>query len=334
MNNLEQLINNISKGKNLSFEESKTIFLSIMNGKMSENLIYSFLTALSTKGETSDEIAGGVYVLREKALKVKTSEDIIDTCGTGGDGKNTLNISTASSLLLASMDIKVAKHGNKALSSKCGSADVLERLKININLQPDGVAKSIEKNNFGFMFAPNYHLTMKYVAPIRKKIGSRTIFNLLGPLSSPANVKRQVVGVFAKKWLLPFANALKNLQSEHAWIVHSEDGMDEISPFAITNIVELKNNKINEIKIDPKKIGVKFNNPDNLKGQDADYNANKIIDIFSGSKNEFSEAVCLNSAAALIVCNKFNKFEDAYEFSKKHLESDKALIHLKKIQTF
>ena len=289
---------------------------------------------LSVKGETSEEIAGGVYVLREKALKVKTSEDIIDTCGTGGDGKNTLNISTASSLLLASMDIKVAKHGNKALSSKCGSADVLERLKININLQPDGVAKSIEKNNFGFMFAPNYHLTMKYVAPIRKKIGSRTIFNLLGPLSSPANVKRQVVGVFAKKWLLPFANALKNLQSEHAWIVHSEDGMDEISPFAITNIVELKNNKINEIKIDPKKIGVKFNNPDNLKGQDADYNANKIIDIFSGSKNEFSEAVCLNSAAALIVCNKFNKFEDAYEFSRKYLESDKTLIHLKKIQTF
>ena len=188
--------------------------------------------------------------------------------------------------------------------------------------------------DFGFMFAPNYHLTMKYVAPIRKKIGSRTIFNLLGPLSSPANVKRQVVGVFAKKWLLPFANALKNLQSKHAWIVHSEDGMDEISPFAITNIVELKNNKISEIKIDPKKIGVKFNNPDNLKGQDADYNANKIIDIFSGSKNEFSEAVCLNSAAALIVCNKFNKFEEAYEFSKKHLESDKALIHLKKIQTF
>jgi len=334
MNNSEQLINNISKGKNLTFEESITAFLNIMSGNMSENLIYKFLVNLSAKGETAEEIAGGVHVLREKALKVNAPEDIIDTCGTGGDGKNTLNISTASSLLLASMGIKVAKHGNKAISSKCGSADVLERLKININLQPDGVAKSIEKNNFGFMFAPNYHLTMKYVAPIRKKIGSRTIFNLLGPLSSPANVKRQVVGVFAKKWLLPFANALKNLQSEHAWIVHSEDGMDEISPFAITNIIELKNNKINEIKIDPKKIGVKFNNPDNLKGQDADYNANKIIDIFSGSKNEFSEAVCLNSAAALIVCNKFNKFEDAYEFSRKYLESDKALIHLKKIQTF
>jgi len=334
MNSSEQLINNISKGKNLNFEESKTAFLNIMSGNMSEELIYKFLVNLSAKGETAEEIAGGVHVLRKKALKVNVIGNIIDTCGTGGDGKSTLNISTASSLLLASMNIKVAKHGNKALSSKCGSADVLERLKININLQPDGVAKSIEKNNFGFMFAPNYHLTMKYVAPIRKKIGKRTIFNLLGPLSSPANVKRQVVGVFAKKWLLPFANALKNLQSEHVWVVHSEDGMDEISPFAVTNIVELKNNKINEIKIDPKKIGVKFNNPDNLKGQNAGYNANKIIDIFSGSKNEFSEAVCLNSAAALIICNKFDKFEDAYEFSKKYLESDKALTHLKKIQSF
>ena len=334
MDSSEQLINDISKGKNLSFEESKTAFLNIMSGDMNENLIYKFLINLSAKGETAEEIAGGVHVLRNKALKVNTSEDIIDTCGTGGDGKNTLNISTASALLLASMNIKVAKHGNKALSSKCGSADVLERLKININLQADGVVKSIEKNNFGFMFAPNYHLTMKYVAPIRKKIASRTIFNLLGPLSSPANVKRQVVGVFAKKWLVPFANALKNLQSEHVWILHSDDGMDEISPFSITSIVELKNNKINEIKIDPKKIGVKFNNPDNLKGQNADYNANKIIDIFSGEKNEFSEAVCLNSAAALIICNKFDKFENAYEFSKKHLESDKALTHLKKIQTF
>ena len=334
MNNSEQLINNISKGKNLTFEESKKIFIDIMSGNMKEELIYNFLKKLSEKGETSDEIAGGVYVLREKALKVKTSEDIIDTCGTGGDGKNTLNISTASSLLLASMGIKVAKHGNKALSSKCGSADVLERLKININLQPDGVSKSIEKNNFGFMFAPHYHLTMKYVAPIRKKIGSRTIFNLLGPLSSPANVKRQLIGVFAQKWLEPFANALKNLKSKHAWIVHSEDGMDEISPFAITNVIELKNNEINKIKIDPKKIGVKYNDPNNLKGEDASYNANKIIDVFSGTKNEFSEAICLNSAAALIVCDKFDKFNDAYEFSKKHLESDKALTHLKKIQTF
>ena len=317
----------------LNFEETKVIFTKIMNGEASEDEIHQFLTLLSNKGEVSTEIAAGVYVLRDKSTRVNV-EGAIDTCGTGGDGKNTLNISTASALLLASMGIKVAKHGNKALSSKCGSADVLERLKININLQPDGVAKSIEKNNFGFMFAPNYHLTMKYVAPIRKKIGTRTIFNLLGPLSSPANVKRQVTGVFSKKWLKPFVDALKNLHSKHVWVVHSEDGMDEISPFAKTNVLELKNNEINQIVIDPKKVGINFHNPENLKGNDADYNANKIIDIFSGSKNEFSEAVSLNSAAALIVCNKFNKFEDAYEFSKKHLETDKALTHLKKIQSF
>jgi len=330
----EKLIKNISEKKNLNFEESKIIFLSIMSGNIGEDLIFKFLTDLASKGETADEIAGGVHVLREKALKVSVPENIIDTCGTGGDGKNTLNISTASSLLLASMNVKVAKHGNKALSSKCGSADVLERLKININLKPDGVEKSIEKNNFGFMFAPNYHLAMKYVAPIRKKIGKRTIFNLLGPLSSPANVKKQVVGVFAEKWLLPFAKALKNLQSEHAWIVHSEDGMDEISPFAPTKIIELKDGLIKKFTIDPKKIGIKFNNVDNLKGKDSDYNARKIIDIFSGSKNEFSEAVCLNSAAALIVSKKFEKFEDGYQFSKKHLISGKALNHLRKIQDF
>ena len=334
MSEMKKLITDISKGKNLTFSESKEIFLNIMSGKISEELIYDFLINLSKKGETADEIAGGVFVLREKALKVKTSEKIIDTCGTGGDGKNTLNISTASALLLASMGIKVAKHGNKALSSKCGSADVLERLKININLQADGVIKSIEKNNFGFMFAPNYHLTMKFVAPIRKKIGKRTIFNLLGPLSSPANAKRQVVGVFEKKWLLPFAKALKNLNSEHAWIIHSYDGMDEISPFSKTNIVELKNNKITEFEIDPKEVGIKFNNPDNLLGKDSDYNANKIIDIFSGTENEFSEAVCLNSAAALIVYDKFNRFIDAFQFSKKHLISGQPLKHLKKIQSF
>jgi len=333
MNKIEQLIDGISKGKNLSFEESKSIFLNIMSGKLSENIIYDFLVNLSIKGETSEEIAGGVYTLREKALKVHTSEDIVDTCGTGGDGKNTLNISTASSLLLASMEIKIAKHGNKALSSRCGSADVLEKLKININLKPEEVSASIEKNNFGFMYAPNYHSAMKYVGPVRKKIGKRTIFNLIGPLSNPAAVKRQVVGVFAEKWLLPFAQALKNLGSKHVWILHSKDGMDEISPFAQTNIVELLDGKINKIIIDPKKIGIKFNNPNNLQGKDSNYNAEKIIEIFNGKENEFSEAVCLNSAAALIVSGRYNNFEQAYQSSKNHIISGKTLTHLRKIQT-
>ena len=332
MNKSIDLIDQIKRGKNLTFDQSKFLFTEIMNGKMNEDLIYQFLTNLAEKGESADEISGGVYVLREKALKVQTSNNIIDTCGTGGDGMNTLNISTAASLLLASMEIKVAKHGNKALSSKCGSADVLEKLKININLKPDEVSKNIEINNFGFMFAPNYHSAMKYVGPTRKKIGKRTIFNLIGPLSSPANVKRQVVGVFSKEWLLPFAEALRNLNSEHVWVVHSDDGMDEISPFAPTTIVELKEGKINEFKINPKSIGIKFFNPSKLLGKDPEYNASKIIEIFSGKDNEFSEAVCLNAAAALIVVQKFDNFKESYNFSKAHILSGKGLVHLKKLQ--
>ena len=306
----------------------------IMSGKLLPSQFGVIMASLAIKGETAEEIAGMAAVMREFSVKIKGKDNAIDVCGTGGSGLKWFNISTASAILLASIGIKVAKHGNKALSSKCGSADVLERLKININLQPDGVVKSIEKNNFGFMFAPNYHLTMKFVAPIRKKIGARTIFNLLGPLSSPASVKRQIVGVFDKKWLQPFANALKNLKSNHAWIIHSDDGMDEISPFAITNVVELKNNKISQFTINPKSLGIEFNNPENLRGQDADYNARKIIDIFSGKKNEFFEAVCLNSAAGIVVSQKIEKFDEAYKFSKKHLESGKVLNHLKKIQSF
>ena len=333
MNKSKNLINNISKGQNLTYEESKFIFLEIMSGRMEENLIHDFLVNLSKKGETAEEIAGGIYTLREKALKVITSENIVDTCGTGGDGKNTLNISTASSILLSSMGVKVAKHGNKALSSKCGSADVLEKLKININLKPNEVAKSIEKHNFGFMFSPNYHAAMKYVAPIRKKIAKRTIFNLIGPLSSPANVKRQVVGVYSEKWLKPFAKALQKLNSTHVWIVHSDDGMDEISPFAVTKVIELKNNKIEEKIINPKKVGVKLSNINNLSGKDSEYNAKKIIDIFSGIDNEFSEAVCLNAAAGLVVSGKINDFNEAYKLAKDHILSSKTLDQLKKIQS-
>ena len=225
--------------------------------------------ALIKKGETKDELAGGIYILRSKANKVNSEPNTIDTCGTGGDGQNSLNISTAAAIVLASMGVKVAKHGNKAVSSNCGSADVLEALNININLTPNEVEKNIKKFNFAFMFAPNYHSTMKHVGPARKKMGKKTIFNLIGPLSSPAQVKRQVVGVFDKKWMKPFAEALRENSVVHAYIVHSDDGMDEISPFAKTNVVELKDNNINEFTIDPKQLGIICNNKNNLKGKNA-----------------------------------------------------------------
>ena len=297
---MDKVLSKLKLSQNLNFNESKDAFDFIMEGKANEDQIFSFLTLLSNKGETAEEIAGGVFVLRDKSKRVNV-ENCIDTCGTGGDGMNTLNISTASALLLASMGVKVAKHGNKAVSSKCGSGDVLEALNIKINLEPNEIENQIDKNNFAFMFAPNYHKAMKHVGPTRKKIGKKTIFNMIGPLSSPALVKRQVVGVFDKKLLKTFADALNNLDIKFAWIVNSEDGLDEISPYAKTNIIQLKDKKITEIIVDPKKLNVNADKLKNLIGDDAKFNAEKMINIFKGEDNDFSKAVCLNAAAGLIV---------------------------------
>ncbi len=328
---MKKFLEKLKNKQDLSFNESKAAFEILMEGKASEDEIFDFLTLLSSKGEVSDEIAGGVYVLRDKSKRVNV-QDCVDTCGTGGDGMNTLNISTASALLLASMGIKVAKHGNKAVSSKCGSGDVLEALNIKIDLEPKDIEDQIKKNNFGFMFAPNYHSAMRFVGPTRKKIGKRTIFNMIGPLSSPALVEKQVVGVFDKKLLKIFANALNNLNIKFAWIVNSEDGLDEISPYAKTNVVQLKDNKISEITIDPNELNINADKFDNLLGDDAKFNAAKMIDIFKGEDNDFSKAVCLNAAAGLIVAEKYSTFNNAYEDARKHILTGKAFEHLKKIQ--
>ena len=328
---MEKILKKLRQKENLTFDESKSAFELLMTGKASEEEIYDFLTLLCEKGEVSDEIAGGVYVLRDKSKRVNVS-DCVDTCGTGGDGMNTLNISTASALLLASMGTKVAKHGNKAVSSKCGSGDVLEALKIKINLDPSDIEKEINNKNFGFMFAPNYHSAMRFVGPVRKKIGNRTIFNMIGPLSNPALVERQVVGVFDKKLLTIFAEGLRNLDIKFAWIVNSEDGLDEISPYAKTNVIQLKNGKISEIIINPKLLNVDAEKFENLIGDDSKFNADKIIEIFKGKDSDFSKAVCLNAAAGLIVSEKFTEFLDAYNFSREFILSGKAYSHLKKIQ--
>ena len=328
---MKKFIEKIKNKENLSFEESKAAFELLMEGKAIDQDIYDFLSFLSTKGEASDEIAGGVFVLRNKSKRVNV-ENCVDTCGTGGDGMNTLNISTASALLLASMGIKVAKHGNKAVSSKCGSGDVLEALNIEINLEPNEIENQINKNNFGFMFAPNYHSAMRFVGPTRKKIGKRTIFNMIGPLSSPALVKRQVVGVFDKKLLKIFANALNNLDIKFAWIVNSEDGLDEISPYAKTNVIQLKDNNISEIIIDPRELNVDADKFENLVGDDAKFNADKMISIFKGEDNDFSKAVCLNAAAGLIVNETHQNFVDAYNDARDHILSNKVIKHLEKIQ--
>tara|TARA_B100001250_G_scaffold407885_1_gene429396 strand:+ start:90 stop:1082 length:993 start_codon:yes stop_codon:yes gene_type:complete len=328
---MKKYLEKLQNKKNLSFEESKNAFEILMDGKASDQEIYDFLTLLSSKGEVSDEIAGGVHVLRNKSKRVNV-QNCVDTCGTGGDGKNTLNISTASAILLSSMGVKVAKHGNKAVSSKCGSGDVLEALNIEINLEPKKIEKQINQNNFGFMFAPNYHSAMKYVGPTRKKIGKRTIFNMIGPLSNPALVERQVIGVFDKKLLKIFANALKNINIKFAWIINSEDGLDEISPYAKSQIVQLKSGKISEISIDPNILNVRAEKFENLLGDDAKYNSKKMIDIFKGEDNDFSKAVCLNAAAGLIVMERQSNFKDAYNETRKFILSGKTHEHLKLLQ--
>ena len=328
---MKDFVDKIRAKQDLSFDESKAAFEILMEGKANDQEIFDFLTLLSEKGETSNEIAGGVYILREKSKRVNVN-NCIDTCGTGGDGMNTLNISTASALLLASMGVKVAKHGNKAVSSKCGSGDVLEALNIKIDLEPNDIQDQINKNNFGFMFAPNYHSAMRFVGPTRKKIGKRTIFNMIGPLSSPALVKKQVVGVFDKKLLKIFANALNNLEIEFAWIVNSKDGLDEISPYAQTNITQLKDKKISEIIIDPKKLNVNAEKFENLIGDDAKFNAEKMLNIFKGEDNDFSKAVCLNASAGLIVNETHQDFADAYNHAREHILSGKTIKHLNKIQ--
>ena len=329
---MKQFLDKLKKKEDLSFIESKEAFNILMNGHATETEIFDFLTLLSLKGEVSDEIAGGVYILREKSKRVNV-QNCVDTCGTGGDGMNTLNISTASALLLASMGIKVAKHGNKAVSSKCGSGDVLEALNIKINLEPNEIEDQINRNNFGFMFAQNYHSAMKFVGPTRKKIGKRTIFNMIGPLSSPALVERQVVGVFDKKLLKIFANGLNNLKIKFAWIVNSEDGLDEISPYRKTNVVQLKDNKITEIIIDPNELNINAKSLNNLLGDDAKFNADKMINIFKGEDNDFSKAVCLNAAAGLLVSEKFSNFKDAYENAREHILTGKTFKHLQNIQS-
>ena len=328
---MEIYLEKLRNKQDLTFNESKSAFEILMEGKASDDEIFKFLTLLSAKGEVADEIAGGVYVLRGKSKRVNV-KDCVDTCGTGGDGMNTLNISTASALLLSSMGIKVAKHGNKAVSSKCGSGDVLEALNIKIDLEPKDIEQQINKNNFGFMFAPNYHSAMRFVGPTRKKIGKRTIFNMIGPLSSPALVKRQVVGVFDKNLLKIFANALRNLDTKFAWIVNSEDGLDEISPYAKTNVVQLKDGKISEFIIDPKELNIGANKFDDLLGDHSQFNANKILDIFKGEDNDFSKAVCLNAAAALMVTEKNSKFNDAYESTRLHILSGKTFESLKNLK--
>lgn len=325
---LEKLINQES----LSENEMENLMIKIMEGKVDPINISALLIALRIKNESVSEITGAARAMRAKAKIVDFGEtDTLDNCGTGGDGLKTFNISTACSFIAAAAGIKVVKHGNRSISSNCGSADVLEALGAKIDLTPKEVKQCVDDINLGFFFAPAFHPAMKYAAPIRKTLGVRTIFNLIGPLTNPALCKYHMLGIYDGNLTSIVAQVLKNLGSKRAMVVHGNDGLDEISLTTTTKVTELKDNKILEYEINPLDYGLNLCAPEDLKGGTSKENAQIIIDIFNGKKGPKRDIVILNSAASLYVCNKCSSLEEGIFIAKEII--DKGLA-LKKLDEF
>jgi len=324
MSKFEEILSIIKSSNYLSRKDSEFAFNFILEGKASENQIESFLLGLVKKGETIDDIISGVSVLREKSLKVEIPYNAIDTCGTGGDKLGTYNISTAATFVAAGAGCIIAKHGNKALSSKSGSSQVLEELGVKIDISPSNIAICIKESNIGFMFAPNHHSAMKYVGPVRQKLDVRTIFNILGPLVNPGNVKKQLIGVYDKKWLVPLTEVLSELGSERAMLVCGSDGLDEITTTGISYVTELKDKKISSYEINPKDFGIDISSSRDLVGGSPKDNAAKILKLLSGEDGPFKDIVVLNSAAAIYISGIANNIEEGLELANESLNNRKA----------
>jgi len=296
---LEQLI----AGQDLSHHEMLSVMQQVMQGELSPAQIAGFLIALRIKGETVDEITAAATVMRALSTKVNISDNghLIDTCGTGGDGIQTFNVSTVSAFVAAAAGAKVAKHGGRSVSSTCGSADVLEALGVNVNLAPEQVADCVNNIGIGFMFAPNHHSAMKHSAPVRRELGVRTLFNLLGPLTNPANAKRQVMGVFREDLTFTLAKVLQNLGSEHVLVVHGADGMDEISFTGDTAVAELKNGIISQYKVNPAQFGLSVHDLSSIQIQNAEQSKKMIMAVINGEKGPARDIVLMNAGAAIYV---------------------------------
>ncbi len=304
MADMKPLIAKAANGTPLSRAEAREAFNIMMSGDATPSQIAGFLMALRVRGETVDEITGAVEIMREKMLRVAAPADAIDIVGTGGDASGSYNISTCAAIIAAGAGLKIAKHGNRALSSKSGAADVLMALGVKLDITPERISECIDEAGVGFMFAPQHHSSMKFVGPSRVELGTRTIFNLLGPLANPAGAKRQITGVYSKAWVQPLAHVLKNLGSEACWICHGEGGMDEIVPSGTTWISELKNGEIKNFEITPEAAGLIRSNADDLKGGDAAHNAEALRVVLSGKPSSFSDAALMTTAAALVVAGK------------------------------
>ncbi len=325
----QKYLHKVVEGCDLSENEMVEIMTLIMEGKVDRTLLGAFLTALSIKGESVEEISGAAKVMRKKAETLKAPEGcVIDTCGTGGDGANTFNISTTVAFVVAGAEITVAKHGNRAISSKSGSADVLKSLGVNIEADKSIVEKCLNQIGIGFLFAPAMHKAMKHAADVRRELGFRTIFNLLGPLTNPAKVKNQVIGVFDKKWTFPVAKVLKNLGSQRAYVVHGEDGLDEITLTTKTKVCYLNNNEIKEFYLDPEKEKFPLCDPEDLKGGTAEENAEIIKEILQGREGPKADIVLLNAGAAIEVAGKADSLSDGIMVARKSINTGAAMQKL------
>jgi anthranilate phosphoribosyltransferase len=318
------LIAKAATGASLTREEAARGFDRMMSGEATPSQMGGLLMALRVRGETVEEITGAVTVMREKMLRVAAPPDAIDVVGTGGDASGSYNISTCAAFIVAGAGVPVAKHGNRALSSRSGAADVLGALGVKIELAPDAVGRCIREAGIGFMFAPAHHPAMKNVGPTRVELGTRTIFNLLGPLSNPAGVKRQMVGVFSRQWVEPLANVLKNLGSESAWVVHGSDGLDEVTSAGPTYVAALENGTVRSFEVAPEDVGVARAMPDLLRGGDADQNARALLDVLKGKKGAFRDVALMNAAAGLVVAGRAKDLKQGFAIAEKSIDSGEA----------
>jgi anthranilate phosphoribosyltransferase len=328
---LKGLIAKAATGAPLTREEAARGFDTMMSGEATPSQMGGLLMALRVRGETVDEITGAVTAMREKMLRVSAPADAIDVVGTGGDASGSYNISTCAAFIVAGAGVPVAKHGNRALSSRSGAADVLAALGVNIELPPEQVGRCIRDAGIGFMFAPAHHPAMKNVGPTRVELGTRTIFNLLGPLSNPAGVKRQMVGVFSRQWLEPLAQVLKNLGSEAVWVVHGSDGLDEITTSGPTYVAALESGAVRSFEITPEDVGLPRVKPEALRGGDAAANAQALTEVLKGKKNAFRDVAVLNAAAGLIVAGRAKELKQAVALAEKAVDSGEAEGRLRRL---
>ncbi|MFG1419627.1 anthranilate phosphoribosyltransferase [Xanthobacter sp. V0B-10] len=325
------LLGKVATGASLTRDEAAIVFDKMMSGEATPSQMGALLMGLRVRGETVDEIAGAVSVMRAKMLPVSAPAGAVDVVGTGGDASGSYNISTCASFIVAGAGVPVAKHGNRALSSKSGAADVLAALGVRIDLTPAGISRCLAEAGIGFMFAPSHHPAMKHVGPTRVELGTRTIFNLIGPLSNPAGVTRQMVGVFAKSWIVPLAEVLKTLGSERAFVVHGSDGLDEITISGTTDIAVLEDGRIHTFQVTPEDVGLARAPAEALKGGDAKMNAAALTAVLDGARNAYRDVALFNAAATLVVAGRVKDLREGVEMASASLDSGAAKAKLEQL---